>query len=156
MKQIIAIQFLILLFCLACNRLNQLPIEENQLSGRWTELADDSNLYYSGTIHSFYFKDDSFTAKIISWADVIDSIPGNPCPSEEEVKTFIRGIYTLANDSIYFTGKLCDSLYSQEQPACDGTAKFVRNYKFIKTDTTIILNEDKPSSFRLGIVLRKE
>jgi hypothetical protein len=71
-------------------------------------------------------------------------------------ETYIKGSYSLANDSIYFTGKLCDSLYQHLQPSCSGVSDYNKAFKFAQNDTAIILNADRNSSFGLGIILRKE
>ncbi len=168
MKNFLILFITILLGLLvACEKPATKPAD-NHLSGRWTEQVPDGMAYYAATLHSFSFNKDSFNAKFISWTDVVEIIYTRACDTcpriidscassfgHEEI--YIRGTYALINDSIYFTGKTCDSLYQREiQPRCNGIADYNEKFLFAKNDTAIILNADKPSSFGYGIILNKE
>lgn len=128
----------------------------NYLAGTWTEQVPDSIAYYEATQHSFTFLQDSFFAKIISWTDNVIILPGDPCPNPGYMETYIRGKYLLANDSIFFNGKLCDSTYRHDQASCQGVLNYDEAFYFSQTGNAIILNPDKPSSFGMGIILRKQ
>jgi hypothetical protein len=167
MKKIIVIFIVLSLgFLLACEKTTDKPTDD-YLSGTYTEHIPDGTSYFEATLHSFSFKKDSFTAKIISISDVISIILIQHCDTCSLVidscasgfgqdKMYIKGSYSLANDSIYFTGKLCDSLYQHLQPTCSGVSDYNNAFKFAQNDTAIILNADRNSSFGLGIILRKE
>lgn len=149
--------FITILFSLlvACQKTANKPAD-NYLSGRWTEHVPDGIAYYAASLHSFSFYKDSFNAKIVSWTDVVVIIPSDPCPSTGYEEIYIKGKYSLINDSIYFSGKLCDSLYQNLNPTCNGIADYNERFLFTKNDTAIILNADKPSDFGYGIILKKE
>lgn len=156
MKKIVVIFIVLSLgFLLACEKTTNKPTDD-YLSGTYTEHIPDGTSYFEATLHSFSFKKDSFTAKIIFWTDAIVIFPGDPCPNKGYEETYIKGNYSLSNDSIYFTGKLCDSLYQHLQPSCSGISDYNKAFKFTQNDTAIILNADRQSSFGLGIILRKE
>ncbi len=148
--------FCILLICtLACEKTASRHTE-TRLSGKWTERVPDGISYYVATLHSFTFTEDSFFAKIISWTDAIVILPDDPCPEQAYSETYVKGKYALTNDSIYFSGKLCDALYQDLLPACNGTTDYIKSFKLFQSDTVLILNADKPSSFGYGIILNKE
>lgn len=168
MKNYLILFILITLYSvLACEKPAAIP-NDHFLSGRWTEQVPVGTAYYAATLHSFYFDKDSFNAKIISWTDIVEIIYTQACDTCPRVidscasnfgyeEIYIRGIYTLTNDSIYFSAKTCDSLYQRDiQPRCNGAADYNGSFLFAKNDTSIILNADKPSSFGYGIVLKKE
>jgi hypothetical protein len=168
-KTIQLLMFLLLGTLISCQKSENKPADDF-LSGTWTEHVPDGMSYYEATLHSFSFTKDSFNAKIIWWTDVIIIIRTQACDTcpfvidscasnfgSEEI--FIRGKYLLTNDSIYFTGKLCDSLYQNNiQPVCNSSfaADYIQHFRFTKNDTAIIFNADKQSSFGYGIILKKE
>ena len=169
MKKIVPLFIFLLLGILISCQKSENKLADDFLSGTWTEHVPDGMSYYEATLHSFSFTKDSFNAKIIWWTDdiIIRTQACDTCPfvidscasslGSEEI--FIRGKYQLADDSIYFTGKLCDSLYQNNiQPACNSsfTADYIQHFRFTKNDTTIILNADIQSSFGYGIILKKE
>ena len=133
MKKIIVIFIVLSLgFLLACEKTTDKPTDD-YLSGTYTEHIPDGTSYFEATLHSFSFKKDSFTAKIIFWTDAIVIFPGDPCPNKGYEETYIKGNYSLSNDSIYFTGKLCDSLYHHLQPSCSGVSDYNKALNLHKT-----------------------
>ncbi|MFN8236553.1 MAG: hypothetical protein U0T77_00160 [Chitinophagales bacterium] len=167
MKIILDISVILLLcFLLACEKKSTNPADD-YLSGKWVEHVPDDVAYFAATLHSFSFNKDSFNAKIISWTDVINIITIQPCDTcprvidscasnfGHEVR-YIKGTYLLTNDSIYFSGKLCDSLYRNLQPTCNNIIDYNKRFSFTRNDTAIILNPDRESDFGLGIILKKE
>ena len=142
-------------FLLACEKTATKPTDD-YLAGKWIEHVPDGKFYFEATLHSFSFKEDSFNAKIISWTDVVVIIPSDSCSSDGSDETYIKGKYSIENDSIYFTGKLCDSLYQNLQPSCYGVSDYIDKFRFAKNDTTIIFNADEESIFGYGIILKKE
>lgn len=158
---------LLLCFLLACEKDSTKPADD-YLSGKWVEHVPDGMAYFVATLHSFSFRNDSFNAKIVSWTDVgwiiitkacdtctytIDSCASNFGYKEN----YWRGKYTLTNDSIYFSGKACDSLFQRDiQPKCNGKFEYEQRFSFIKNDTAIILNPEWESDFGYGIILKKE
>lgn len=168
MKNFLVLFITILLGLLvACEKPATKPADNN-LSGRWTEQIPDGMAYYEATLHSFSFDKDSFNAKILSWTDVVEIIYTRACDTCPRIidscasnfghdEIYVRGTYTQRNDSIYFAGKTCDSLYQRDiQPRCNGIADYNEKFLFAKNDTAIILNSDKASSFGYGIILKKE
>lgn len=149
--------FYILLFTLlvSCAKTENKPLEID-LTGKWTEHIPDGTAYFEAMLHIFTFKEDSFYAKIISWTDAVVIIPGEPCLRKGYEEIFSKGKFSIENDSLYISGKLCDSLYQQLKPTCEGVSDFIYQYHFTKNDTSIILNADQPSSFGYGIILKKE
>lgn len=168
MKTVLTISVTILLFFLvACEKDTNKPAD-NYLSGKWTEHVPDGIGYFVAMLHSFSFHNDSFNAKIVSWTDVafiIRTKACDTCPYTIDScasnfgyeENYWRGKYILIDDSIYFSGKECDSLFKNDiQPKCNTINNYNERFSYIKNDTVIILNPDRQCDFGYGIILKKE
>lgn len=127
---------------------------------KWEQQLPDTIAFFAGSSRIVEFKKDSFRSKIESWTDVCETLYitdslGNiidtivdPCNWTD----YVKGTYSVNNDSMFFTGKWYDSLYTTIQT---GFNDFVVRCKFIRNnDTTLTLNPDGTINYS-DIVLKK-
>ena len=155
---IILTTILLSIFIAACDREEMnAELEEEQmelplpLGDCWTEVDEESVLQFAGSNHTFCFLNDTeFTLELDSWTDIIADINA---PSQWT--EYIKGTYTLTNDSFMVTGRYMDSEFLDLVTSRFGETEFENTYEVtVVSETEFILNNNDDQPY-LGIRLLK-
>ena len=153
-KIIILTTFLLTLTLISCDK-EENTVDNNEevleevvqlvlpLTDCWAEIEQEDLLQFSGTSHTFCFISDSeFTLERESWTDIVSDI--NIPNSWTE---YIKGSYTLTNESFEITGSYMDSDFMNFETSRFGESELVRTFEVkVVSENEMILdnNEDLP------------
>lgn len=101
-KPITILAILFVLFFLAnCNDQDELLLNSTILNGIWVEIEPNNVIQFTGTNHTFFFREDSFFLQREYWNDVVE--PDDTCEGCPKF-SYIKGKYILDLNTINLNG----------------------------------------------------
>ena len=121
------------------------PTTLEDFLGKWTEETDNTGAFGGEDLEITFSEDNTFTMKIDGWTDAINA--GDPCGFSWTY--YVRGTFTIATNTIDFTGFYTDETYTTDEPNCGGETELFRTYLFDFRKEELFLNAGASNEFKL-------